>query len=483
MSGAGDDLDHWADARSSMQQFERAATRVSLPWFGGASLLAVAVVLFITLGVLLDLSRTRLSDSFAWTRHGDAILLRLVDIRQSVAQAEANARAFALIPDPANVAALTAAQREWRTDEAALRALVSDNPAQQQRLDQIYGLVEARFARLEWFVRLDAAARAAIVAMPADRPSRTQQRRLSAQITTRLAAFRAVEIGLLDERRAFAERDSTILDYLSIALALLAPLCGVAGFYLLFQERHRRHARELQMELIHTQRLALMGETASMLAHEVNQPLAAATNYLSVVNRLAAGTGGTEKLRETAQKAAEQINRAVSIVQRLRNFIAKRDSERASESAALVVAEAVSLFGTLRTTIRLRTDIAPGLPNLYIDRVQIEQVLVNLLRNALEAMQASERRELDLSVSAVAGGMVQFALRDTGPGLPREVAERLFRPFVSTKPDGMGVGLSICRKIVSDHGGRIWAMPAEGGGTVFAFTLPGHDGDTAAEAA
>ena len=115
--------------------------------------------------------------------------------------------------------------------------------------------------------------------------------------------------------------------------------------------------------------------------------------------------------------------------------------------------------------------------------MQIEQVLVNLLRNALEAMQASERRELDLSVSAAPGGMVQFALRDTGPGLAKDVAERLFRPFISTKPDGMGVGLSICRKIVSDHGGRIWAVPAEGGGTVFAFTLPGHDGDTAAEAA
>ncbi len=478
MSG---DLDHWADARSSMRQFERATTRVSLSWFGGASLLAVAVALFIALGTMLNISLTRLSDSFAWTQHGDAILLRVVDIQQNVFEAEANVRAFALNPDSANVAALAAAHRQWRADEAALRGLVSDNAAQQQRLDEIYRLVEARFARLEWFVRQDPAARAALVAAPG--AARAEQKRLSAKIAAHLTAFRAIEIGLLNERRAFAERDSTLLNYLSISLALLAPLCGVAGFYLLFQERQRRHARELQMELIHTQRLALMGETASMLAHEVNQPLAAATNYLSVVNRLAMGMDGAERLRETAQKAAEQIARAVNIVQRLRNFIAKRDSERASESAALVVAEAVSLFGTLRTTVRLKTEVAPGLPNLYIDRVQIEQVLVNLLRNALEAMQASERRELDLSVSAAPGGMVQFALRDTGPGLAKEVAERLFRPFVSTKPDGMGVGLSICRKIVSDHGGRIWAVPAEGGGTVFAFTLPGYYGDAAAAAA
>ena len=228
------------------------------------------------------------------------------------------------------------------------------------------------------------------------------------------------------------------------------------------------------MELIHTQRLALMGETASMLAHEVNQPLAAATNYLAAVNRMAANPDGArpDKLKDAVQKTAEQIGRAVTIVQRLRNFIGKRDSERAAESPALLVADAVALYGTLGSGVRLQTQVAAGLPNLLVDRVQIQQVLVNLMRNALEAMQDSAQRELELDVAAGGRDMVQFRLRDTGPGLPQEVAEKLFRPFVSTKAGGMGVGLSICQKIVTDHGGRIWAEAGPGGGTVFCFALP-----------
>src|ERR1700709_89604 len=165
--------------------------------------------------------------------------------------------------------------------------------------------------------------------------------------SSQLKAFRSQEIALLDYRRGFAERDTEVLSYLTIAVALFAPLCAFAGFYLLVRERHRRRARELQIDLILTQRLALMGETASMLAHEVNQPLAAATNYLSALNRMIAmpGTSRPDKVREAASKAGEQIARAVTIVQRLRNFIAKRDAERAVDAPALVVADAVALFG------------------------------------------------------------------------------------------------------------------------------------------
>ncbi len=480
-------LDPWAGARHSMLRLERSAVGISLNWIVGASLLGGAVALFIVLGALLNVSRTRLGESFRWTQHGDAILLHLDGIQQSVFQGEANARAFALDSDPANIAAVDAAREHWRGDAAALRGLVSDNAMQGQRLGEIHALAEARFARLEWFVHLDDAARAAALDQhsPGNARLRAQQKRLSDTIGARLKAFRGTEIALLEQRRAVAERGTELLNYLAIGVALLAPLCAFAGFYLLFRERHRRHARELQVELIHTQRLALMGETASMLAHEVNQPLAAATNYLSALNRMinTPGAAQPEKVREASRKAGEQIARAVTIVQRLRNFIAKQDSERTIESPSLLAHDAVALFGTLGMSAQLKTHIEPGLPALLIDRVQIQQVIVNLLRNALEAMQHSEKRELDLNVIAAKDGMVQFCLRDTGTGLSRDVAEKLFRPFTSTKPGGMGVGLSICQKIITNHGGRIWAVPADGGGTLFCFTLPGAEPEAVAAAA
>jgi two-component system sensor kinase FixL len=478
------ELDLWAGARNSMRRFERSAVRISMNWLIGAGLLAASVVLFIVLGVLLNVNLVRLRENFHWTQHADAILFRLDSVQQNLFQGEASTRAFALTADKGNLTTLAAAQARWRKDEKELRALVADNAAQQHSLDALYPVVEARFGRLQWFVHLDPAARAAAIVTAAkySEAIRAQQNRISADITARLTEFREKELALLQDRRAVAESNSTTLNYTEIAIALLAPLCGLAGFILLFREYHLRRSQEVRMELIHTQRLALMGETASMLAHEVNQPLAAATNYLAAVNRMAGNPDAADRLKDAVQKTADQIGRAVTIVQRLRNFIGKRDSERFAESPALLVADAVALYGTLGSPVRLQTHVAPSLPNLLIDRVQIQQVLVNLMRNALEAMQHSERRELELDVAAGGRDMIQFRLRDTGPGLPQEVAEKLFRPFVSTKAGGMGVGLSICQKIVTDHGGRIWAEAGPGGGTVFCFALPELH-DEAAEAA
>jgi C4-dicarboxylate-specific signal transduction histidine kinase len=479
------EFDSWAGARNSMRRFERAAVRISMNWLVGAGLLAASVVLFIILGALLNVNLERLRENFRWTQHADTILFHLDSIQQSLFQGEASTRAFALTADTSNLAVLAAAQARWRKDERELRALVADNAVQQQRLDKLYPVVETRFARMLWFVHLEPAARAAAITTAAKygEAIRAQQNRISADISARLTEFREKELLLLQDRRAFAERDSTTLNYIEIVITLLAPLCGLAGFILLFREYHHRHNHEVRMELIHTQRLALMGETASMLAHEVNQPLAAATNYLAAANRMAGHPDMADKLKDAVQKTTEQIGRAVTIVQRLRNFIGKRDSERAAESPALLVADAVALYGTLGSGVRLQTQVAPGLPNLFIDRVQIQQVLVNLMRNALEAMQDSTRRELELEVAAGGRDMVQFRLRDTGPGLPQEVADKLFRPFVSTKAGGMGVGLSICQKIVTDHGGQIWAEAGPGGGTVFCFALPELHNEAAAQAA
>ena len=260
------ELDSWAVARNSMRRFERTAVRISMNWLIGAGLLAASVVLFIVLGILLNVNLVRLRENFRWTQHADAILFRLDSIQQSLFQGEASTRAFALTADKSNLTILGAAQTRWRKDEKELRALVADNAAQQHRLDLLYPVVETRFERLHWFVHLDPAARAAAIATAAkySEAIRAQQNRISADITARLTAFREKELALLQDRRAVAESNSATLNYTEIAIALLAPLCGLAGFILLFREYHRRRSREVRMELIHTQRLALMGETASM---------------------------------------------------------------------------------------------------------------------------------------------------------------------------------------------------------------------------
>jgi two-component system sensor kinase FixL len=137
-----------------------------------------------------------------------------------------------------------------------------------------------------------------------------------------------------------------------------------------------------------------------------------------------------------------------------------------------MVADAVSLLGTLSDKLHLKTHIAPDVPDMRIDRIQIQQVLVNLMRNAIEAMQACPQQELFLEAARGAGDTVLFRLHDTGPGLTADMAARLFQPFTSTKKNGMGVGLSICQRIVTDHDGRIWVEPGAAGGTIFCFTIP-----------
>ena len=254
-------------------------------------------------------------------------------------------------------------------------------------------------------------------------------------------------------------------------IILVAPVFGATGLVLLLRERHQVRSRELYLQLEHSQRLNLMGETASTLAHELKQPLTSATNYLAVLKNLCAKSGAEQEL-SVAQKMGDQLVRANAIIQRLRNFIENRSGERQQEKPETLVTDAIALLGILDMRYRLQTEIEPDLPEILVDRVQIQQVLVNLMRNAVEAMEDSTRKELSLSVTRAKPDMVEFKLRDSGPGLPPKIRERIFEPFNSTKTDGMGVGLSICKRIIQDHGGRIWVEDAPGGGTLFCFTLP-----------
>lgn len=238
------------------------------------------------------------------------------------------------------------------------------------------------------------------------------------------------------------------------------------------RERERRLA-EAEAMLSHLSRVSDLGQVVTTLIHEINQPLAAIGNYLSALQRLVA-MGDAEKVTTTIDKTIGQSERARDIVRRLRDFVAKREIERQPESLATTVEEAIAVAQATggRTGIEIEVALEPRAAMVIIDRLQIEQVLVNLIRNAGEAMAASPRRRLTIRSCPSGEDKIELSIADTGPGLPAELRDRLFQPFVTTKATGMGVGLSICRFIVEAHGERLQVADNPGGGTIFRFTLP-----------
>jgi two-component system, LuxR family, sensor kinase FixL len=249
------------------------------------------------------------------------------------------------------------------------------------------------------------------------------------------------------------------------------------GFIRDLTERQQTEARlqELQSELVHISRLTAMGEMASALAHELNQPLSAIANYMKGSRRLLEGSADEKaaRLRDALDKAAEQALRAGQIIRRLRDFVARGESERRVESVKKLVEEAsaLALVGAKDQGVRVKFQFDPTVDLVLADKVQIQQVLLNLLRNAVEAMEGSQKRELVVSTASGKDGIVTIGVADTGSGIAPEVMSQLFQPFVTNKRHGMGVGLSISRTIVEAHGGQIEVEPNPGGGTIFRFTL------------
>ena len=250
------------------------------------------------------------------------------------------------------------------------------------------------------------------------------------------------------------------------------------GFVRDLTEHQQTQARlqELQSELVHVSRLSAMGEMASALAHELNQPLAAISNYMKGSRRLLAGSSdpNAAKIENAMDRAAEQALRAGQIIRRLRDFVARGESEKRVESLSKLIEEAgaLGLAGAREQNVQLRFNLNPVADLVLADRVQIQQVLVNLFRNALEAMTQSQRRELVATNRKVADDMIEIEVSDTGTGFQDDVLPNLFQTFFTTKETGMGVGLSISRSIIEAHGGRMWAENNAAGGATFRFTLP-----------
>ncbi|WP_407184589.1 sensor protein FixL [Bradyrhizobium centrosematis] len=253
------------------------------------------------------------------------------------------------------------------------------------------------------------------------------------------------------------------------------------GFVRDLTEHQQTQARlqELQSELVHVSRLTAMGEMASALAHELNQPLAAISNYMKGSRRLLAGSSdpNTPKVENALDRAAEQALRAGQIIRRLRDFVSRGESEKRVESLSKLIEEAgaLGLAGAREQNVQLRFSLDPDADLVLADRVQIQQVLVNLFRNALEAMAQSPRRELVVANTRVADDMIEVEVSDTGSGFRDDVIPNLFQTFFTTKDTGMGVGLSISRSIIEAHGGRMWAESNAAGGATFRFTLPATD--------
>jgi two-component system sensor kinase FixL len=249
------------------------------------------------------------------------------------------------------------------------------------------------------------------------------------------------------------------------------------GFIRDLTERQQTETRlqELQSELVHMSRFTALGEMASTLAHEINQPLTAISNYLKGCRRLLERMEGqtVPMLREAVNEAAEQALRAGQVIRHLREFVARGESERHIESLPKLIEEAsaLALVGAKERGIRVTFSFDPNAAFVLADRIQVQQVLLNLIRNAIEAMQDQPRRELVVAARPAEDGLVEVSVQDTGPGIVAEVTAQLFQPFVTTKKHGMGVGLSICRTIVESHGGKIWADTLPGQGTTFRFTL------------
>jgi two-component system sensor kinase FixL len=302
---------------------------------------------------------------------------------------------------------------------------------------------------------------------------------------------------------------------LSVGEARIGKDRVFTGFIRDLTERQEAELRvhDLQSVLAHVQRVSEMGTLATSLAHELNQPLTAVANYVETardileqnVENIAAihrsldqpttARGDVPAIREMLDQNAEIIGivrealnecaaqsvRAGQIVRRLRDFISRGETERRIESLRRLVTEAsaLALVGGGDQNIEVDVRLDPTGDRVLVDRIQIQQVLLNLIRNSIESMTDSEVRRLLIYSERVPGGFIRVTVADSGHGLSEAVAQRLFEPFQSTKQSGLGLGLSISATIVSAHGGRIWAEPSELGGTAFHFTIIDADSEEA----
>jgi len=279
----------------------------------------------------------------------------------------------------------------------------------------------------------------------------------------------------------FKRRNGELFDVFIHEAPLIDPRgqhAGWMGSLIDITERKRAEelARQQQERLQSTARLVTMGEMASSLAHELNQPLAAIASYnAGCANMIESGNPNMTELGEALRKSAEQAQRAGRIIRRIYEFVRRAGPRSEPCDLGAIVEEVLSLAeaDARRQGVRIAQNVAPALPPILGDRVLIAQALLNLVRNAIDATRGlqEERRQIDVQVE-VSGGNLTFVIHDRGCGIVDDVASRLFEPFYTTKREGMGMGLNICRSVVEAHRGRLWYEPNPGGGSIFHAQFP-----------
>ncbi|MBT2188345.1 PAS domain-containing sensor histidine kinase [Sphingobium nicotianae] len=367
-----------------------------------------------------------------------------------------------------------AAENAHRASASHLRSILSTVPDAMIVIDEQGIILSFSAAAERLFGYSEAEVRGSNVSMLMPSPDRERHdaylERYLATGERRIIGIGRVVIG--------ARRDgSTFPMELAVGEAIGETQRVFTGFIRDLTERQETQERldELQSKLIHIARVSAMGTMASTLAHELNQPITAVANYVEGVRDLLA-QGDPDDLpmiQEALNDAVGEALRAGQIVRRLRDFVARGEVEKTVEDLPSLIGEAAALglLGAREKGVDVHFSLDPAASRVLLDKVQIQQVLINLLRNAVEAMAGSSERQLWISSHREKTGFIRVTVADTGPGVSPELAEQLFTAFVSTKNDGMGLGLSICRTIVEANGGRIWLEPRPGGGSQFHFTL------------
>jgi two-component system sensor kinase FixL len=277
----------------------------------------------------------------------------------------------------------------------------------------------------------------------------------------------------------FFDRGFMVCDAAGKAVRVVGAMADIT-------DRHRAEQEVLRMqaELVHVSRLSAMGTMASTLAHELNQPLTAVTNYVRGARRLmeeGMDEPRLEQAREALEAAENGALRAGRVVRRLRELVARGSSALRPEELPKLIEDAgvLAFLDAHLQGVTHRVELDPDADWVEVDRIQIQQVLINLIRNAVQAMQGMERREIVVRTHKMSPQLVEVSVADSGTGISPEVREALFSPFQGTKADGLGIGLSISRTIIESHGGKIWVEDAKEGGAIFRFTLPAYDGPSA----
>ncbi|MDQ2695964.1 MAG: ATP-binding protein [Pseudomonadota bacterium] len=271
----------------------------------------------------------------------------------------------------------------------------------------------------------------------------------------------------------------TVLAYANPVHDEAGSLLGAVNVLVDISERKRAEEslRQLEAELAHMGRVTFAGEMAGGLAHELNQPLGAITTYAeAALQLLNAPRTNPAAVANLLEKIIDQGIRAGEIIHRLRSFLCKTEPRRSAADINALVREAVQLITPEARLgeVKVRLDLAAALPPVAVDAIQIQQVVLNLVRNALDALQEvpAGQRSLSIRTRPADGQEVEVTVIDTGPGLPAEAAAQLFQPFFTTKPHGMGLGLSLSRSIIESYGGRLWTTATSGRGSIFHFTVP-----------